>query len=234
MTKQVGLGPGTVRVGRFVGKLGVVSLPSVEAGLGLDQRVVRRHVARLEAAGWLIRSPGVWGKGSVVWLTGAGVEGAGLGGVRAVKSPPAPTTIAHGVLVGWSAARAERRRRVWQSSRELALDPERWGPDALRTRLHRTASRPRGMARQLKATGSGHRRERRAPRGPSEDYPRRVARRPRLRPVLRRAIRLRQPIGRSLDRSPGEEGPAERFAAHRSRADDCRADRRPLPSRRDD
>ena len=79
MSKKVGLGPGTVRVGRFVGKLGVVSLPSVEAGLGLDQRVVRRHVARLEAAGWLIRSPWVWGEGSVVWLTGAGVEGAAAG-----------------------------------------------------------------------------------------------------------------------------------------------------------
>ncbi len=39
----------------------------------------------LEAAGWLARAPWRWGEGSVVWLTGAGVEGAGLGGVRAVK-----------------------------------------------------------------------------------------------------------------------------------------------------
>src|SRR5271167_3240998 len=124
--RQVGPGPGTVRVASFVGKLGVVSLPSVEAGLDLDQRVVRRHVARLEAAGWMVRSPWIWGEGSVVWLTGAGLEAAGLGGLRAFKSPPAPTTIAHGVLVGWSAARAERRHRVWRSSRELAVDPERW------------------------------------------------------------------------------------------------------------
>jgi DNA-binding MarR family transcriptional regulator len=42
-------------VGRFIGRLGVVSLPAIEAGLDLDQRVVRRHVARLEAAGWLVR-----------------------------------------------------------------------------------------------------------------------------------------------------------------------------------
>jgi len=62
----------------------------------------------------------------VVWLTGTGVERAGLGGLRAVKSPPAATTIAHGVLVGWSAARVERRGRMWKSARELALDPERW------------------------------------------------------------------------------------------------------------
>jgi hypothetical protein len=120
------LGPGKLRVGRFIGRLGVVSLPAVQVGLDLDQRVVRRHVAKLEAAGWLARAPWIWGEGSVVWLTGTGVEGAGLGGVRAVKSSPAPTTITHGVLVGWSAARAEHRGRVWKSARELELDRERW------------------------------------------------------------------------------------------------------------
>ena len=99
---------------------------AVEIGLDLDQRVVRRHVAKLEAADWLSRAPWVWGDGSVAWLTGAGIERMGLGGVRAVKSPPAPTTIAHGVLVGWSAARIERRGRVWKAARELAVDRERW------------------------------------------------------------------------------------------------------------
>jgi len=101
-------------------------LPAVEAGLDLDQRVVRRHVAKLEAAGWLERAPWVWGEGSVAWLTSLGVESSGLGGLRAVKAPPAPTTIGHGVLVGWSAARAEKRGRVWKSARELALEPDRW------------------------------------------------------------------------------------------------------------
>jgi hypothetical protein len=62
----------------------------------------------------------------VVWLTGRGLHGTGLGGIRAVKAPPAPTTIAHGVLVAWSAARAECRGRRWQSARELALAPDRW------------------------------------------------------------------------------------------------------------
>lgn len=134
VSRQVVQGPGSLRVGRFIGRLGVVSVPAVEAGLDLDQRVVRRHVAKLEAAGWLVREPWVWGEGSVVWLTGAGVEGTGLGGVRAVKSPPAPTTIAHGVLVGWSAARVEHRGRAWKSARELALDRERW---AVRMRCER-------------------------------------------------------------------------------------------------
>jgi hypothetical protein len=113
-------------VGRFIGRLGLVSIPAVEVGLDLDQRVVRRHVAKLEAAGWLARAPWIWGEGSVLWLTGAGIEGAGLGGVRPVKSPPGATTIVHGVLVGWSAARAERRGRVWKSARELAVERERW------------------------------------------------------------------------------------------------------------
>jgi hypothetical protein len=115
-----------VRVGRFIGRLGIVSLPAVEVGLDLDQRVVRRHVAKLEAAGWLAREPWIWGEGSVVWLTAAGIESAGLGGVRPVKSPPGPTTIAHGVLVGWAAARVEHRGRLWKSARELAIDRERW------------------------------------------------------------------------------------------------------------
>ena len=96
------------------------------AGLDLDERVVRRHVAKLEAMGWLTREPWISGEGSVVWLTGAGIEAAGLGGVRPVKSPPGATTIAHGVLVGWSAARVEHRGRVWKSARELALESERW------------------------------------------------------------------------------------------------------------
>jgi hypothetical protein len=126
VSRQAVCGPGSLRVGRFIGRLGVVSLPAVEAGLDLDERVVRRHVAKLEAAGWLARAPWVWGEGSVAWLTGAGVEGTGLGGVRAVRSPPGRTTIAHGVLVGWSAARVERRGRVWMAARELAVERQRW------------------------------------------------------------------------------------------------------------
>ena len=126
VSRQVVHGPGSLRVGRFIGRLGVVSLQAVEAGLNLDERVVRRHVAKLEAAGWLVRAPWVWGEGSVAWLTGVGIEGTGLGGVRAVRSPPARTTIAHGVLVGWSAARVERRGRVWMAARELAVERERW------------------------------------------------------------------------------------------------------------
>jgi hypothetical protein len=105
-----------------------VSLPAVEVALGLEARVVRRHVARLEAVGWLGRATGIWGQGSVVWLTAPGLSGVGLGGLEPVRASSAPsaTLTAHGVLVAWSAARAERRGRVWRSSRELALERERW------------------------------------------------------------------------------------------------------------
>ena len=57
-------------------------------------------------------------------------NGVGLGGVRPVKSPPGSTTIAHGVLVGWSAARAEHRGRAWKSARELAVERETWAVKA--------------------------------------------------------------------------------------------------------
>lgn len=110
-----------MRVGRFIGRPGVVSLPAVEVGLGIDERVVRRHVAKLEAVGWLGREPWVWGGGSVAWLTCRGLDGTALGGLQPLKLPPAPTAVDHGVAVGWTAARVERRGRRWKSARELAL-----------------------------------------------------------------------------------------------------------------
>jgi hypothetical protein len=126
--KRDQLGPGSVRVGRWVGRLGVVSLPAVEVALSLDARVVRRHVARLEEAGCLRRAAGMRGEGSVVWLTERGLGAVGLGGLTAVRASPAPSAgvAAHAVQVAWSAARAERRGRMWLSARELALEPGRW------------------------------------------------------------------------------------------------------------
>jgi hypothetical protein len=56
MPGSVRAGPGTLRVGRFIGRLGVVAVPAVEIALGLDERVVRRHVAKLERLGWLGRA----------------------------------------------------------------------------------------------------------------------------------------------------------------------------------
>jgi hypothetical protein len=120
-------GPGSIRVARWIGRLGVVSLPAVEVGLSLEARVVRRHAARLEQAGWLRRAAGAWGKGSIAWLTQPGLVAIGLGGLRPVRASQSARVTAHGVLVAWSAARAERRGLKWQSARELSLERERWG-----------------------------------------------------------------------------------------------------------
>jgi hypothetical protein len=100
----------------------------VAIALDLDERVVRRHAARLQEAGWLARTAGAWGEGSVVWLTEMGLRAIGLGGLQAVRASPTPSrpSTAHGVLVAWSAARAERRGHRWMSARELALERERW------------------------------------------------------------------------------------------------------------
>jgi hypothetical protein len=125
------VGPGAVRVGKFIGRVGVVSLPAIGVGLDLDERVVRKHVAKLESLGWLMRAPWQWGDGSIVWLTGAGIDGVGLHGVRPVTvksthSTPGMSTIMRGVQVGFTAARMERRGFEWLSARELAVDQSRW------------------------------------------------------------------------------------------------------------
>ncbi len=140
-------------------------MPAVGAGLDLDERVVRRHVARLEATGWLGRMPWVWGEGSVVWLTSLGLRGVDLGAVRTVKAPPSPTTIAHGVLVAWSAARMERRGLRWLAARELAADADRWAvrmrdERGYRKQLPDLAVWQRGAERPVAIVGEeGHRRE---------------------------------------------------------------------------
>jgi hypothetical protein len=109
----------------------VVTLPAIQVGLDLDERVVRRHVQRLEDLGWLTRKPWMWGEGSIVWLTAAGIDGVGLHGLRPVtvksrKLAPGMTTITQGVLAGFTAARIERRGFQWLSGRELAVDGPRW------------------------------------------------------------------------------------------------------------
>lgn len=106
-----GVGSGTMRVGWLIGRLGVISVPAVAIGLGLEERVVRRHVARLQEAGWLSRTAGIRGQGSLVWLTSAGLKGVGLGGLRAVPASPAPsaTLSTQSLLVAWSPGQRSAR-----------------------------------------------------------------------------------------------------------------------------
>lgn len=51
-----------MRVGRFIARLGVV-VPVIAVGLGEAERVMRRHVSRLEAIGGLSRIAAMRGEG---------------------------------------------------------------------------------------------------------------------------------------------------------------------------
>jgi hypothetical protein len=85
--RAVELGPGSVRVGRLIGRLGVVAMPALERGLGLADRVVRRHVAKLEKVGWCERMAAIRGDGMLVWLTASGLDAVGLGELPAIRAP---------------------------------------------------------------------------------------------------------------------------------------------------
>ena len=116
-----------MRVGRFIGRLGVVPMPAIERGLGLVDRVVRRHLAKLEQAGWCERMPTIRGDGMLIWLTPSGLDGVGLGELPAVRTPQrfSPQTT-HSIRVAWAAADIERAGHQWLTRREMALAPERW------------------------------------------------------------------------------------------------------------
>jgi hypothetical protein len=90
-------------------------------------RVVRRHVAKLETAGWCQRMPAIRGDGMLVWLTTAGLDGVGLGELPALRAPgPFSPRTRHTVRVAWAAADIERAGHRWIPSREMALAPSRW------------------------------------------------------------------------------------------------------------
>jgi hypothetical protein len=126
--RNVEIGPGSIRVGRFIGRLGVVPMPAIERGLGLVDRVVRRHVAKLEKVGWCARAAATRGDGMLVWMTPTGLQGVGLAQLPAPRAPNrfSPQTM-HSVRVAWAAADIEHAGHHWLAGRELALAPDRWG-----------------------------------------------------------------------------------------------------------
>jgi hypothetical protein len=141
--RGVELGPGSLRVGRFIGRLGVVTMPAIERGLGLVDRVVRRHVAKLEKVGWCERTPAIRGDGMLVWLTPSGLDGVGLGELPAVRAPGpfSPQTV-RSIRVAWAAADTERAGHRWIASRERALAPGRWGAEVANERGGRSRRLP--------------------------------------------------------------------------------------------
>jgi hypothetical protein len=103
-------------------------MPAIAYGLGLADRVVRRHVAKLQAVGWCERRPALRGDGSSVWMTATGLAGVELGNLPAVRAPdPFSIQTMRTVGVAWIAAAIEAAGHQWRSPRELALAPDRWG-----------------------------------------------------------------------------------------------------------
>ena len=105
-------------------------MPAVGHGLRLVDRVVRRHVARLEQVGWCTRTPALRGDGMLVWMTPAGLDGVGLGELPAPRAPnPFSPQILRSIRVAWAAADIERAGHQWIASRGLALAPGEWAAE---------------------------------------------------------------------------------------------------------
>jgi hypothetical protein len=102
-------------------------MPAVGRGLGLVDRVVRRHVAKLEKVGWCERRSAVRGSGMLVWMTSTGLDRVGLGQLPAPRAPnPFSPEILRSTRVAWAAADIEHAGHQWVANRELALTPDRW------------------------------------------------------------------------------------------------------------
>jgi hypothetical protein len=103
-------------------------MPAIEHGLGLGDRVVRRHVAKMETVGWCERRPAIRGDGMLVWLTPSGLDGVGLSELPALRAPgPFSPQTQRSIRVAWVAADIERAGYQWIASREMALAPSPWG-----------------------------------------------------------------------------------------------------------
>jgi hypothetical protein len=105
-------------------------MPAVGRGLGLVDRVVRRHVAKLEKVGWCERTSAVRGDGMLVWMTPTGLDRVGLDQMPAPRAPNpfSPQTL-RSTRVAWAAADIEHAGHQWIVSRELALAPGPWGAE---------------------------------------------------------------------------------------------------------
>jgi hypothetical protein len=110
-------------------------MPAVGHGLRLVDRVVRRHVAKLEKVGWCERTPALRGEGMLVWMTPTGLDGVRLGQLPAPRAPnPFSPEILRSTRVAWAAADIERAGHQWIASRELALAPGEWGMEVANER----------------------------------------------------------------------------------------------------
>ncbi len=118
-------------------------MPAIEHGLGLVERVVRKHVAKLARVGWCERMAAIRGDGSLVWMTAAGLPGLGLRELPALRAPgPFSPLTRHGIQVAWAAADIEHAGHLWHAGRELSLEPRRWATEVANERGGRSRRLP--------------------------------------------------------------------------------------------
>ena len=163
---MVEVGPGSMRVGRFIGRLGIVTMPVIERGLGLVDRVVRRHVAKLERVGWCARTPAIRGYGSLVWMTATGLAGVDLVDLRAVRAPdPFSIQTMRTVRLAWVAADIEAAAI---NGRHLASSRSHRTGGAHRST---TSAAPKAANCQTSCSGQRPGMRHRSPSSSSTDYP---------------------------------------------------------------
>jgi hypothetical protein len=120
-------GPKTLQGLAWLARVGASPLEPLQLVLGCSRRRALDHVRRLSGAELVRRVTMTRGHGSLLVVTAAGAQVAGLPASSAPRSV-APTTWAHASGCAWVSAWLQLRRRSWISEREV-LDDDFWRCD---------------------------------------------------------------------------------------------------------
>lgn len=114
------LAPGSLRGLDWLCRVGPAPVQAWGCALGWSRSAGFRHAQRLVAQGWVTRLATVWGHGSLLVPTRAGVRMSGLPVTAALE--PAPTWWAHLQACAWTAAWMTVRGRPMLGCREIDAD----------------------------------------------------------------------------------------------------------------
>ncbi len=114
-------GPAALRVLGWLARVGPAPVETVAVAFAWSQRRALQCVAELVEDGWLARQAMTRGEGSLLLVTGAGIDRVRAAG-RARSRPPSPTWWAHHVACAWTAAWLTVRGRVMQGPAEVDVD----------------------------------------------------------------------------------------------------------------
>jgi hypothetical protein len=145
-------GPRSMDALAWIARVGVTPFDALQLVMGCSRRRALDHVARLEQAGLITRTPMRRGDGTLVLVTRAGALEAGCPPRRAPRAP-GPNTWAHASGCAWASAWLELRGRAWVSEREIVED-DLWRYD-LRYQDHRGTVRVTHRPDLIAQTGSG-------------------------------------------------------------------------------